>query len=121
MRELSSGAGFVISWPVSRDPPRLTALPQLRRGADLDPDRPPAREPAAPAVAHHTTPGPSLRRARPPAAAARVWQQAAYVAGAWAYMAPFLWVSPFLMAPPLWISVLAQPPEGDGTSGGGAT
>lgn len=99
----------------------MTALPQLRRGADLDSDPPPPREPPAPAVAHHATLGLPLRRVRPPAAAAPVWQQAAYVAAAWAYMAPFLWVSPFLMAPPLWISVLAQPPEGDGTSGGGAT
>ncbi len=48
---------------------------------------------------------------RPVRVAVPPWQQAAYVAAAWTYMAPFLWLSPFLVNPPVWVIGLAGASE----------
>ena len=59
--------------------------------------------------------------AGPPAngkpAAAAIWQQTARAMTGWMGLAPFLFVSPFLWNPPLWISLLSMMSERDGPNG----
>lgn len=57
-------------------------------------------------------PAASDRQSQPGAAprAATAWDQTIKAATGWMYLAPLLWVSPFLWNPPLWIAALTQLP-----------
>jgi len=95
----------------------MTPPAQTRASAALEMDREPDERRAMVGVARLATdrarPAASDRPSQPGAdpRATTVWDQTIKAATGWMYLAPLLWVSPFLWNPPLWIAALTQLPE----------
>ena len=86
----------------------MTAVLKLAIPTDLD-------KPLAMAQTRRpTTGGPVVRpaqaRASRPCRGLSVFEQTVQAAAAWAYVTPFLLLSPLHAAPPLWIAMLLQLP-----------